>query len=93
MEIDDLHKHHITVAFDWDPDEMTDYTDVNEKINMMNLTERQAEVLEYRMHSESVRAAAVALSKSRRSMRESLKFIKKKYLKVFQDRTDCIIER
>ena len=93
VEMGDLPKNFLTVAFDWDPDETADYAGVNEKISMMNLSERQAEVLDYRMHSESVRATAAALSKSRRSIRESLKYIKKKYLKVFQDRSDCIIER
>ena len=92
VQPDDLPKHELTVAFDWDPDEM-DYANVYEKIKLMNLSEHQTEVLDCRMRSATATEAARMLSVTRNSVRGSLKYIKLRYLKVFQDRSDCIVER
>ena len=80
VQMDDLSKHQITIPFEWEiAEEKEGYAVVNEKIKMMKLTERQAEVLACRMSCGSQEKTAQALSLARTTIRDSLKYIKIKY--------------
>jgi DNA-binding CsgD family transcriptional regulator len=82
---DDLQTHQIAIPFDWDADEMTDYTSVAEKIAAMELSERQHEVLSYKMSGRGTRETARLLSITRDSVQYAVRAARAKYLKVFKD--------
>ena len=83
VDFNDLKYYQIEIPFDWDIDELNDYTGVNNKISAMGLTERQAEILSYRMDCGSNRKTAKALSVTESSIRAGLKLIRAKYFKIF----------
>ena len=89
VDFNDLKDYQIEIPFDWDTDELNDYTSVDAKIAAMNLTERQTEVLEYRMACGSNRKTAYALSVSDSSIRSTLKTIRAKYFNIFANAPLC----
>jgi len=60
--INDLQEYQITILFEWDTDEMTDYTRVDKKVAAMGLTKRQTEILTCRMECGGASKTASALS-------------------------------
>jgi DNA-binding CsgD family transcriptional regulator len=82
---DNLQIHQIEIPFDWDADEMTDYTSVAGKIAAMELSERQHEVLSCKMSGRGTRETARLLSITRDSVQDAVQAARAKYLKVFKD--------
>ena len=79
----DLQDYQITIPFEWDTDEMTDYTRVDKKIAAMSLTKRQTEILTCRMECGSASKTANALSVTDSAIAHMLKKIRAKYFKTF----------
>ena len=79
--IDDLPKHQITVDFDWGLETEDDYTVVDERIKVMNLTARQDEILQCMVSGRSTHETARALSVVGSTIRQALKYIRLKYIK------------
>ena len=83
VDFNDLKDYQIEIPFDWDIDELHDYTGVNAKISAMELSEKQTEILNQRMDCGSNRKTARALSISETGVRYALKAIRAKYFSMF----------
>ena len=81
--IDDLPKHQIAVDFDWGLEETDDYSSVDEKISVMQLTARQDEILQCMVSGRSTHETARALSVVGSTIRQALKYIRLKYINNF----------
>jgi len=88
IQMDDLPKHEITVAFDWDAGE-EDYTGVDQRIAAMRLTPKQRELLDCKMAGRSITETARELSVARSSVKSSLRYIRLKYHKSFNHISYC----
>ena len=74
-----------TIDFDWDMEDMNDYTVVDETIKLMKLNRCQEDVLSYRMSGIGSSEIANSLSIGIRTVQRSIQRVREKYLMAFSN--------
>ncbi|GHV03243.1 hypothetical protein FACS1894211_15810 [Clostridia bacterium] len=83
--MDNVPEIETSVSFERGFETDEDYAGVNERIKAMRLTERQSEILAYRMSGSSIAGIARAFSVWPRTIEKHFYYIRKKYFKSFSD--------